>query len=72
LCAAQGAPVGDAFATAVLDGAGFACPFPEPGIVVADAVLQPQPDAIDLADFGATPRRRSTGRVTSDNFPGNT
>ena len=57
LCAAQGAPVGDAFATAVLDGAGFACPFPEPGIVVADAVLQPQPDAIDLADFGATPRR---------------
>ena len=57
LRAAQRAAVGDALASAVLDGARLARPFPEPGIVVADAVLQPQPDAIDLADLGAAPRR---------------
>ena len=48
---------GDAFAAAVFHLARFARPFPEPGVVVADAVLQPQADAVDLADFGAAPRR---------------
>src|SRR5665811_1043412 len=46
---------GDAFAATVLDGARFARPFTEPGVIVAAASLEPQPDAFALADFRAAP-----------------
>ncbi len=57
LRAARGEAFGDALAAAVFDRARLARPFPEPCIVVADAVLQAQADAVDLADLGAAPRR---------------
>ena len=48
---------GNTLAAAILDGARLARPFAEPGIVVADAIFKPQPDAIDFADFRAAPWR---------------
>src|SRR5712675_1998859 len=49
--------LGYAFAAAILDGTRLARPFAKPGVVVADLALEPQSDAVDLADFGAAPRR---------------
>jgi hypothetical protein len=57
LRAAHAVAFGDAGVTGVLDRARLACPFAEPGVVIADATFQPQPDAVDLADLGAAPRR---------------
>src|SRR5450631_289023 len=57
LRAAHRVAFGDTFAATVLDGARLARPLAEPGVVVADDFLEPQPDAIDLADFRATPGR---------------
>src|SRR6185437_1213197 len=57
LRAAGGVAFGETLAAAVLDGARLARPFAEPGVVVADVFLEAQPDAVDLADFGAAPRR---------------
>ena len=57
LRAAGDVTLGDPLAAAVLDGARLARPFAKPGVVVADMFFEPQPDAVDLADFGAAPRR---------------
>ena len=50
-------PIGDALAAAVLYGARFACPLPEPRIVVTDTCLEPKSDAVDFSNFRAAPRR---------------
>src|SRR3954471_15341804 len=47
----------DAFAAAILHRSCLARPFAEPSGVVADPVLQAEPDPIDLAYFGAAPWR---------------
>src|SRR6185437_15664523 len=57
LRAARGMSLGYAFPAAILDRARLARPFPKPSVVVADLLLQSQPDAIDFADFRAAPRR---------------
>ena len=40
---AAGAGLGDALAAAILDGAGFFRPFAEPGVVVANMILEAKP-----------------------------
>ena len=57
LRAAHRMAFGDAFAAAVLDDARLERPFTKPGIIVADAFLEPQPDAINLAYLRAAPGR---------------
>ena len=44
-------------APARLDLVPHARPFLEPGVIVADAVAQGAPDAVDLVDLDAGPRR---------------
>ena len=62
-------------AAARLDLVAHARPFLEPGVVVADLVLQRAADAVDLVDLGAAPRRGATGTAaapsTSDSWSGN-
>jgi hypothetical protein len=57
LRAAHRMAFGDAFAAAVLDGARLERPFAKPDVIVADAFLEPQPDAINLADLRTAPGR---------------
>jgi len=49
--------LGCGFVTDVFDPLGLARPFVEPGDVVTAPILEAQPDAVDLVDLAAAPRR---------------
>ena len=49
-------------AAARLDLVAHAGPFVEPGMVVADVILERAADAMHLVDLDAGPRRGATGR----------
>src|SRR5262249_26559032 len=46
---------GEMLAPGLLDGFALARPLAEPGLVVADVVFQPQPDAVHFPDFRPAP-----------------